>query len=68
MKKKKKNREKEREQLWPLKNTRQQIAIFVFDWLIIVFQPITDQGHGKPGNIRLFLGSINVINSTVYDK
>ena len=31
-----KNREKEREQLWLLQNTRQQIAIFVFDWLIIV--------------------------------
>ena len=65
---KKKNRETERNQLQPLQNTRHQIAIFVFDWLIIVFQPITDQGHGKPGNIRLFLGSINVINSTVYDK
>ena len=45
----KKNREKERNQLWPLQNTRHQIAIFVFDWLIIVlvFLPITDQGHGK---------------------
>ena len=35
-KEEKKNREKEREQLWPLQNTRQQIAICVFDWLIIV--------------------------------
>ena len=35
-KRRKKNREKERKQLWLLQNTRQQIAIFVFDWLIIV--------------------------------
>ena len=33
---KKKKEEEERNQLWPLQNTRHQIAIFVFDWLIIV--------------------------------
>ena len=33
----KKKKEEERNQLWPLQNTRHQIAIFVFDWLIIVF-------------------------------
>ena len=65
---KKKRKRKKPTLATALQNTRHQIAIFVFDWLIIVFWPITDQGHGKPGNIRLFLGSINVINSTVYDK
>ena len=47
--KKKTERKKERNQLWPLQHTRHQITIFVFDWLIIVlvFQAITDQGHGK---------------------
>ena len=32
----KKKKKEERNQLWPLQNTRHQIAIFVFDWLIIV--------------------------------
>ena len=32
----KKKKKEERNQLWPQQNTRPQIAIFVFDWLIIV--------------------------------
>ena len=46
---KKEGKEKQREKKKPLQNTRDQIAIFVSDWLIIVvvFKQITDQGHGK---------------------
>ena len=46
---KKEGKKKQREKKKPLQNTRDQIAIFVSDWLIIVlvFKQITDQGHGK---------------------
>ena len=46
---KKEGEKKRREKKKPLQNTRDQIAIFVSDWLIIVlvFKQITDQGHGK---------------------
>ena len=69
MKKEGKKKQRERKKL--LQNTRDQIAIFVSDWLIIVFvfKQITDQTNHrvmeKQRNITLFLGSINVINSTV---
>ena len=46
---KKEGKKTERKKELPLQNTRDQIAIFVSDWLIIVlvFKQITDQGHGK---------------------
>ena len=45
MKKEGKKKQRERKKL--LQNTRDQIAIFVSDWLItvLVFKQITDQGH-----------------------
>ena len=72
IRKKRPEKNKERNQLRPLQTTRNQIAVFVSDWLIRLSANILANHRLRSWKsleiLDLFLGSIKFINSIEYEK